>query len=427
MTQTRLHTLLALRSIIYALINIMPSGVALLVMPLITLRIAPAEYGIGGLYLSIITGFLVLMEYSLILRKAYIRHDEGDRLSESLTACILIYALAVALLALLAMLSWERVEGFIPLSRGWILAALATAGMQAVLTLSFALLQIAQRVKHYCLLKLVFTLGYTGYALAGLFVFDMGWQALAFGSVLGTLSSAGVAAWRVRPLFRLRWLPRRAVFAQTLRSALALMPFRLALAIFTYGGVFLVAYAADTEQSGLYLFAFQICNIIALVYDSVLTAIVPTLVAHHSLSPSGPHALDARTRRRMAAGYVLLVCLSSLGLAAVAPFLIGFLFPSAYGAAVPFIAWIACARCFHGINRITQELSFFDTDHFRRIALVSLLCALCYVAATLLLLDRYGGIGAGMGLAAGHGLWLLALLPLRRRRAGHSSRGKQAQ
>lgn len=408
MTPPRLHNLLAFRSIIYAVINIFPSGVALVVMPFITHKISPAEYGISGLYLSIISALLVSMEYSLILRKAYVKHDAGEQeqyLSESITACIGIYTLAILVFTVVTMVGWDWFASFIPLTRGWMLAALFTGGMQAFVTLTFALLQIAQRVKHYCVLKLLFTFSYTFGALIFLFVFDMGWEGIAYASVMGSVLTMLIAAWRVRSIFHLRLRVKKAALKSTLRSVLSLTPFRVALAIFTYGGPFLVAYVTDTEQSGLYIFAYQICNVIALVYDSILTAIVPYMVAHHA----SPMAVDRRTRRYMVATYVLLVCCASLGMALIAPYLVGFLFPVAYAAALPYVGWVALARVFHGVNRVNQELSMFDTDSFRRIALVSFCIALAYVVLTLMLLKIYGGVGAAMGLAVGHGIWMLVL------------------
>ncbi len=406
-----LSKILALRSVIYAMINLLPSGVALAVMPFITLKMTPAEYGVAGLYLAIIAGMLSVMEFSLIVRKAYVQHEQGDRLSEALSACGATYTLMIGLLTLVVMLGWGWFAGFVPLSRGWVLMALMTAGMQAVIALNFSLLQISLRVKLYCYMKLVFTFGYPAFALAGLFWLDMGWRALAYASLLATAATVLFSGLKVKEAFGLHWVLGKPVFVSTVRSVLSLTPFRVALAIFTYAGPFLVAFAAGTEQSGLYIFAFQICNVIGLVYDSILTAIVPNMVAHHKQSKT--HALSAAMRQKLALGYVLTVCAAALGLAVIAPLLVGVLFPPAYQAAVPFIAWIALARGFHGINRINQELSFFDTDSFRRIALVSLFAALVYILVTLGLLKAYGPIGAGMGLAAGHGMWMAALVVAR--------------
>jgi O-antigen/teichoic acid export membrane protein len=142
----------------------------------------------------------------------------------------------------------------------------------------------------------------------------------------------------------------------------------------------------------------------------MLTAMVPHLVA----SSASPLALDAVTRRKMLATYVLVVCLASVTMAVGAPYVVRFLFPASYEAAGTYIAWISLARCFHGMSRVVLELSFFQTEHFRRIALLSLVVSLAYTAMTLALLEAFGGIGAGMGLAAGHGLWMAALLLGRR-------------
>lgn len=397
--------MLALRSVLYAVINILPSAVGLVVMPFITHKITPSEYGMAGLYLSIIAGVLVSMEFSVIVRKAYVRFNQGDALSERLCACICVYSCLILAVIVAGMACWPWVSEVIPLSRAWVLAALFAAMLQALFALALSLLQMAVRVKPYCFLKLLYTFSYTGFALFGLFALQMGWKALATGSLLATVLTVFTALGYVRHVFQLRWVLTRAGLRAMAGEIVSLMPFRMALAIFTYGGPFLIVYVSNTEQSGLYLFAFQICNVIALVYDSTLTALIPYMVAHGK----SPFVLDARTRRGLAMAYGLMVCMASAGLALVAPFLVGLLFPDAYGAALPFIGWIALARCFHGINRIHQELSFYGTDNFRRVAVASLCCALIYAPAALVLMGMYGPVGAAMGLAFGHGLWMSVL------------------
>lgn len=391
---------------IYAIINIMPSACTLLIMPFITQKIGPADYGIAGLYLSIVTGILVSIEFSVIVRKAYVRHDQGERLSQTLSSFVSIYALIIAAFCCAAMLGWGWLSGFLPLSWVWVIAALGMAGLQAFVALAFSLLQIAVRVKPYCMLKIVFTVSHVGGILVGLYLLGMGWEALPIATSFATVLTAALSAIKVRQIFSVRWAWRREVFVSNFRDILSLAPFRVALAIFTYAGPFLVVYAVDTQQSGLYLFAYQIGNVISLVYDSVLFAIVPHMVA----LGGSPMAVGADARRKLAVTYVAVVCVTSAALVAVAPTMVAVLFPPAYAEAIPFILWVAVARCFHGMNRMHQELSFFHADSFQRIALVSLVVALCYVPVTLWLIGQHGPVGAAMGLAAGHGVWLGTLL-----------------
>lgn len=403
------NRLLAWRSMLYVLVNIFPSALGVLILPIVTRVVTPTEYGLFSLYASIITGLLVCLEFSLIIRKAYVKDMGSESLSETLTACVVIYAAAVGVLLAPALLLWDELTPYKYITRPWLAVALGTAFTQALMTLAFSLWQISQHAKLYCQFKLLFTLSYTLIMLLATFGLGYGWRGMSAALSLASLITLGFGLRPVFRLFTLRWRFNRGRVAQVRRDVLGLLPFRLAVAIFTYGGPFLVAYGTDPRQSGLYMFAYQVCLVIALGYDSILASLLPHLVA----APGSEHAFNAEQRRRSILYYVLLVGAACAGIALVGPLLVHWLFPKNYAPAVAFIGWLSLARFFHGVNRLVQELCFFNTERFRTIAYLSLCMALGYVWGTVFLIREYGSIGGGMGMAAGHALWLAVLLAYR--------------
>jgi len=366
-----------------------------------------------SIYSSIITGVLVCLEFSLILRKAYVNDPEGDALSETLIACLIIYAAVLAMLLVPAILVWDWLTPHHYITRPWLVLAMGTAFVQALLTLAFNLWQISQHAKAYCQFKMLFTLSYTIIMLFATFALHFGWRGMSMSLTLASIVTVGCAALPVMRVYKLRWRFSRQRLAQVRHDVMALVPFRVAVAIFTYSGPFLVAYGTDPHQSGLYMFAYQVCLVVALGYDSLLAAMLPHLVAR----PGSQHAFSPEARRRNIIYYIMLVGLACVGIAVLGPLLVTWLFPANYAPSIAFISWMALARFFHGITRLVQELYFFGSDYFRGISYISLGMSLLYVVISVVFIREYGSIGAGISMATIQGLWLASLL-LYRRMAG---------
>jgi O-antigen/teichoic acid export membrane protein len=403
------NNLLAVHSLAYSMANFIPSAMALIVVPIFTQVIPPSEYGIAGLYLATVAGMLMCLEYSLLVRKSYVINGHSATLTQNICACILLYGMAIITITIAALLVWDMLEPLLPFGKWWFISALWIGFFQAIITLSFALWQISRQVRRYCFYKIFFSFSYTFAALYGLFVLEFGWKGMALAALFSTLITTLMTCATSAKHYALRWHTSSASLRKMALSIFHFAPYRVATALFTYAGPFLMVYALDTTQSGLYIFAFQIGTAIALGYESILSAISPHLVA----SDTSPLAMSIPQKRKIVFIYVLGVCAMSIAVVLAAPFVVTWIFPVAYEAAIPFIAWIALARAFHGFNRILQEMSFFYFENLKTISLVSLVASFGYVVITLLLLDAYGPMGGCMGLAAGHLLWLVSLLATR--------------
>jgi len=397
---------MAVHSAAYLAINILSSAVACVIFPLFTLVLSPAEYGTAGVYLAIIAAVASCLEYGLLVRRTYIQNANPSRLSEEICACVTLYFIATAILSASAFLLWNSISRGIPISRLWLMAALFTGFFQACLSLTFALWQISQFVRTYCSFKILFMLLNVLIALIGLFGFSLGWEALAWASLVPTLLTLSAAAWDAAHRYNLNWRLNVKTIAVTAKSIFALIPYRLSITVFAYAGPILVATYVNIAQSGLYILAFQICTVIGLGYESIISAIIPHVV----VSEANPTSLKPVAKTKIMIVCIALVCCMSLFIALLAPPLIRLIFPAAYDGAIPYILWLSLARCFHGINRMAQEIIFFYTPGFSTISIFSLVVSLLYTGITVILLKVFGGIGGCIGLAAGHGLWLGATL-----------------
>lgn len=404
-----LHWLLAGRGALYTLVSVLPSALALVLLPLITRVLTPEAYGVFGLYASIITGVLVCLEYSLIVRKAYLRGAEHS-ISAVLSGCTIVYAVLAGMIGLCGWAAWGKLSAFIPFSSWWLALAICSALAQAILTLGFNLWQVSVRVKMFCTYKLIFTAIYTVLALWLLFVVGMGWEGMALAVTGASIICAGAGAWHSARVYPLAWEVSRAGLAAVWRDVRGLMPYRAAVALFTYAGPFLVALKAGTEQSGFYLFAFQVGLVLSLGYDSLLGAMLPSLMAVEGSA----HAVSKRQKKKLTWLYVLLVAMASGMLALIAPPLMELIFPESYSPAAGLVCWMALGRCFHGINRLVQEKLFFDVNRYTKIGGLSLAVGAGYVWLTMMLVAQLGALGGAIGFAMGHGAWLMVLLVVRR-------------
>lgn len=405
-SQPHLHKLLALRSLLYTFINLFPSALAVLILPFIARALAPNEYAYFSLYAALITGLLICMEFSVVLRRTYVRQGKGTALNLVASCSALIYAALTLLLMLAYALFHSALTQNIPLPPFWIYLAIITGGLQALFTMQLQLWQIAQHAKDYAFYKMFFTLSNTAILLLCVFALDLGWRGMGIALTLATVLAVGFGMRNIFRLYDFNWHISRVQLKTVGKDILTLVPYRTAVALFTYSGAFLVIHACGAEEAGLYSFAFQVCIVVALFYDSVLAAIVPNLVA----SQDKAYAMSSVQKKRYIAGYIATVILICLLFALGVPPLITWLFPESYWPAAAYIGWMSLGRCLHGMCRLVQELYFFNASHFHSIGLISFLCALSYMFITQQLLQSQGSMGGALGLVIGYGLWLFALL-----------------
>jgi O-antigen/teichoic acid export membrane protein len=396
-------------SLLYTLGNFLPRVGAFLLLPVYTAAMAPAEFGIFSLMLSL-SGLLAI-GYRLGLDGALLRFhfdvEPARRPSLYLTAAAVTLAAAAGLSALAALMLgpfFDSIFPGVPFVPYGVLALAITAAT-AFQYVPSSLFRATERPGRF----VAFALGVFGLVVGGTLLFVLALGMGAVGGLLAQLLSGvgvvGATAWILARMRRGTIEPKLARGA--LRFGLPLVPHGLAAWVLNLSDRWLIGLliglpaVAAQAAVGVYSFGYVLGQSVALVAMSFNAAWVPVWYARGE-QEHGPALLREMTSVVMA-GLALL----AVGVAALAPELTAVLASSRWGdqadVAADVIPVVAGASLVYGLYFMLVSVVFLR----RRTAglpLLTLAAGAANVGANLLLIPRLGVMGAAWSTLVGYGV-----------------------
>lgn len=403
-------------SLLYALARGLPGLVNLAAIAVYTRVLAPADYGayslvLAGVALIDAIGFqwLRLGLLRFLPQAATTGNSQGER--ALLRLINTLYALSAILLLALAFALAPFAAGSVPV--GLLLAGAGLLVTQGWFELNLELVRSSLSPRRYGLLaatRAVLSLA-LGSALAVLW----GAAGLVLGLGLGiVLSLLLLREYRAWPAPALAALDNRSTAKNLLTYGL---PLAATLALGLVVGLsdrFLLGWLLGAEATGLYAVGYDLSQFSVTMLLSIINLAAYPLTVR-ALEEGGAGA----ARRSLSDTLFLLVGLglpASAGIALLATPLAGFLIgPEFVTTAAAVIPWIAFAALIAGIKAFFVDVGFQLGRNTVPQAWVMLLAAVLNVALNLLLIPRWGIMGAVWSTVAVYAFALLLSLVLVRR------------
>jgi O-antigen/teichoic acid export membrane protein len=402
---------------IYALGTILSRGIALLLLPLVTRALSPAEYGAFDLIVTcgVLVNLVVPLEISQALARLWNERSAGDaqcRLAGTAwTFTVLVYC-AFAVFCLLA----AR-----PIANGLLGDARYVGAVRAG-TLSIALsgvFYLLQNQFRWELRARAYAVVGVGYALANLLlVAGAAWvlQAGLEGVLWAQAMAAALAI--VASLAMLRGSLRigivRVELAEMLRFSLPLVPAGIAVFASFYANRLLLNALATLQDVGMFGVASRIASLATLVLVGVQGALTPLVYAHHH-EPQTPAALA-----RLLEGFTAVALTACLAVGLFATQLVTLLATGDYVSVAPLLIWLALAALLAQMYLFAPGIAIAKKTDWQ--LLITLASGALAVGLNALLIPRWGVWGATLATLAAaamfFGAWLaisqrLYRLPLR--------------
>jgi O-antigen/teichoic acid export membrane protein len=394
-------------SLLYTLGNFLPRIGAFLLLPLYTVAMAPSEFGVYSLMLSLI-GLLAIV-YRLGLDGSLLRFhfDVAPSRLPALyfSATLTTVAVTVALSVMIAAVAAPFFPRLFPGVAFWPYGALALA-ITATTALQYvpsSLFRAIERPERFLAFGLgVFALGTTA-TLLFLFVFERGAGGALAGQLVGGLGVVGVTGVMLARMPRRRF--DRPLMRRALRFGLPLLPHGLAAWSLNFSDRWLIGLTiglptvATQAAVGIYSFGYLIGQGVALVAISFNAAWVPFWYARGD-GERGPRLLREATTLVMG-GLTLL----AVGVAAFAPELTRLLATRRWGdealGAINVTVIVTFASLVYGLYFMLVS-TIFLRRRTAALPLITLAAGLTNLVVNLLLIPRLGITGAAWATLAGY-------------------------
>lgn len=382
---------LASHSAVYGAADVFTTVVNLLLIPLYTTYLGATEYGHLALLLLFSTASKIVFRLGLdagFFRVHYDMATETDR--RRLAGTVALFAAAVAALALAAVAALRGpitrmlLGGGVP--EGWVVLAAGDVFLGTFAFVPLALLRIQDRprlfsalsvVRHAVNIALKVLLVTSGHGIAGIL-----WADLAATGVFA-LALAPILARNAAPAFS------RPLLREVLAFGLPKVPHGLMLQVLNLADRKILDVFSTRGEVGLYHMGYTFGGGVKFALSAFEPAWGPFVYSRARLEDG------ALTLARVATYAYAAFAGAALAVAALGPDLLRLMTPRnpAFHAAAPIIPVVALAYLLHGVFLLTS-VGIGIAREARYYPIVTAAAAAANVAANLLLIPRFGAMGA---------------------------------
>ncbi|MNR80305.1 Polysaccharide biosynthesis protein [compost metagenome] len=405
--------------LVYGWGEILLKASLLITLPLYTRVLSPADYGTWS-YVTTLAG-LVAAILALGGDSAYSRlfhetktESERQELTSTWLAFLAAWCFGVLLLFLPLigpLSSWAL--GTDPHAAQILALAMLAVPVTLINGTCAQVLRNRFQARAFVNLNVLSTLLSLGFSLTAAMVLKLGVPGILGGALLGALVMLPVRLYTVRDVLRPRFSLR--VLGEFLRYGLPLVPASLAYWVFSASDRVMLGKLTTLDQVGLYAVALQLASVFNLVIGAIGQAWGPFAIRLHEDDPEAATGFFGQVMTYLLMGFGFLCVM----LTAFAPELLRLVTtPAFYGAAVA-VGPLALAMTAFASTQVTA-LGISLTKKTGYLALFSWGAALLNVLLNLLLMPRWGMLGASVAMAAAYTFLTLAygfqsqrLMPIR--------------
>ena len=388
---------LARSSLIYGLGNYGVKLVGFLLIPVYTRYLTPTDYGVMSLVSTFGQGlfiFLNLGQSSALFRFYY--EDDTPAGRERVIAGSLWIAIIVSLpLALLALVVAKPTSGALLGSTAFaslVVISVLTVACRQLLRLPFAVMRANDHDTHYATWAVVRTALSAGLAVGMVVGLHMGVLGVILSALLAEAVCCLVLLPRMVRALRVGWAGKE--LRQQLTFGLSLVPGAMAGFTLELSNRFILRHYGNLHDVGLYSLGCRFGEIVSFVVSAIQLS-WPQFVFSNRRSPQAEVLYSYATTYYF--GGMLFLCLA---LSTLAPEVIALMAaPSFQGAAIV-VPLISLAYLCEGLCYVGTIGIMFQRRPLVRSAVIAI-AAVATVGVNLMLIPRYGMLGAAWGTLCG--------------------------
>lgn len=267
-------------SSIYVIFGFANAVVPLILIPVLTRYLSPAEYGVVGFFIMILTSFSAISALGVegaATRKFFDEGIKPHEIAQFVGSCFLILTLTVCFLLLLTIFLAEFTSIFIGLDLIWTIAAVFAGGCMMALQLASGQAQVRERPVLFGSLQLFYGVSNLLISIALVVTFKYGAEGRMFGIFISYFMMLCISLFI---LFRFKWIKfryRPDYIREALNFGVPLLPHSVALIILAMADRYLIGLFLDFEDLGIYILAMQLAAVLSIFFNSFHNAFTPWL------------------------------------------------------------------------------------------------------------------------------------------------------
>lgn len=395
---------------IYLGANVLNAGIPLLLMPILTRVLSPADYGTIAMFsivLSVFGAFTGLSVHGAVS----VRYFQLDKqaLAQYIGACVAILLASTTTVLFLVVLLDHILVDLTGVPADWLLVAVVLSSFQFLGNIRLALWQASGAASSYGKYQVCQSLLNAGLSLALILIVGMAWEGRVIAQSIA-LTLFGLIA--VSLLWRegfLRWPAKWKIpTVDALKFGVPLIPHALGALLIVAVDRFVIVNMLDIAQAGIYMVALQLGQVIGLFTESFSKAYAPWLM--EKLAQDSDAVRQKIVRGTYA--YFVFVPMAALAAGMAARWVLPFFVGKDFQEADSLVIYMALGFAFGGCYYMVTNYIFFQSKT-KLLALVTFSAGLINIPLMIYLIRDNGLVGASQAfmltqLLSFLGTWVLA-------------------
>lgn len=379
-------------SSVYTIAGFLNSALPLLLLPFLTDKLSPADYGIVAMF-QLIISFLypfVGLNLEAAIAREYFDLDKNS-LSKYIGNCILLSIASISIIFSIIYLGNEYVEKIFSVPNRLIYSALIVCFFQFIIAISLSIFQISQKPYPYVYLQLSQTFINAILTLFFIYYLKETWNgrinAQIFTFSLFALISFLYLKIRIKLIFHLS----KKNIKKAITFGLPLVPHALGAILFTAIDRIFLTKLFGLEQTGNFSIAFQLGAVISLLTNSFNNAFVPWL--YNNLNKNS-NEINLKIVKNTYYYFILIFMLAFI-LTLTFPFIVKIFVNKKYSNINFYSFFIIIGFVFQGMYfMVTNYITYAKKTYIQ--AIITFFVALLKIPITYFSLKQLGPIGASI-------------------------------
>jgi O-antigen/teichoic acid export membrane protein len=380
----------ARNALIYVGATALNAAIPFLLLPFLTRWLSPAEFGVMGMFVSIVTvlGTVIGLSTHGFISVAYYQLGQ-ETMPRYVTASLIVLALSTAVLALVGLAAYPLIARATGIDHGWLWAVLVAAAGQFVITIGLAVFQTWKRAYSYAAIQIGNSVVLTVLTVAFILGLHMSWTGRALAQAVAGAGMAAIVLLLLTRAGGIRYAWDSEALKRALNFGVTLVPHSLAAVVLLSADRLIIGNTVGAEPVGYYHLAMQFGSVLTVFSSALNLAWLPWL--YERLARNTPEA-DLEIVR-LTSAILGLIALAVLAMALLAPLLIGVVAGPKFAAAAHLLPIIAVALGFYAMYPFVVGVLFYES-RTKTISTITVSITLLYVPAVTVM-SRIGGVEGG--------------------------------
>jgi len=374
----------------YAVSNILNAAIPFLLLPYLTDKLSPADYGIVAMFqvlFSIFNPFVGLSSESAISKRFF--ELDKQKLGVYNFNVFLIQVFTVLPLVLVIVIFGGLISEVSDFPKLWLWAVLLYSLTNKFLEIVFSLFRLENRAIGFGVLKVSKTLVELGFTFYFISLLNQTWDGRISAQVISSIILAVIAAYIIwkHKYFHFTW--SKLNIKNAINYGAPLIPHVIGATLITYSDRIFITNMVSLEALGIYSVGYQVGMAIGLIQTSINQAYIPWLFG----KLKAPENFDKKLLVKGIYAYNLMLLILVVVLMFVVPFLFEHFIGKEYQNAEIYVFWIGLAFAINGMYKMVVAFLFF-TEKTKIIGIGTLLTAVVNIGLNYFFIQKYNAIGA---------------------------------